>query len=232
MKKQLIPIILILASQLLYYNCSNSDDGSSNNAPPGMATLVFPDNAEECTEGSNFTETESDILFEWGATANTTNYQVVLTNLNTQETSQFESNTAELSIRVLRATPYSWYVVSRNSTPITAQSSTWTFYNAGEATTAYAPFPAAVVAPAMGATLNTTTSVFLEWNSSDVDDDVAHHDVFFGTTNPPTTTIGEAIVEQRINTAVTSGNTYYWSVVTTDATGNTSTSRVFSFKVQ
>ncbi len=232
MKTQpLLHIVLIIATLTL--GCSSSDDSNTTNTtPPEKAALVFPDNNQECTEGANFTATESDILFEWTAANNAVNYQLVVTNLNTQTTETYDASAPQLSVRVLRATPYAWHVIAKNNTNFTTQSDTWRFYNAGEATSTYAPFPAEVITPAMGASIRTTgATLTLEWNSSDVDNDIIHHNVRFGTTTPPTTVIENAIVDQTATATITPGNTYYWQVVTVDGAGNTSQSRIFQFKV-
>jgi hypothetical protein len=120
--------------------------------------------------------------------------------------------------------------VSKNSGSETAQSSTWKFYNVGESETSYAPFPAELVAPKMGSRLNATT-VTLSWAGSDVDNDIDNYDVLFGTLNPPNNSENQGVTDLEISINVTSGNTYYWQVITHDKAGNNSTSEVFQFRV-
>lgn len=220
------------------FNCSGGgDDGGSTNPPPvvidppGSASLVFPEQNSECTEGSNFTATESDVVFDWNDSANTTNYELVLKNLETQAISNYNSSTSSLSITIFRGTPYSWYVISKNTGTQTSQSATWKFYNAGEAISSYAPFPADLVSPDMGASFAASTNVVgLEWAGSDVDDDIVTYEVLFGTDNPPTASF-ETTSAMSTTANVNSGNTYYWRVITEDSQGNNSESEIFQFKI-
>ena len=130
-------------------------------------------------------------------------------------------------ITINRATPYSWYVVSKNSGTQTAESATWKFYNAGLPVASHAPFPADVVNPTMGANLSSTTTVALEWAGSDVDNDIVEYMVYLSTTNPPANNIGST-TSTTLNANVSSNNTYYWKVITKDSQGNTSVFRDIS----
>ncbi len=208
------------------------DPGPGTINPPSAATLAFPEQNSECTTGSNLTSTESTIVFNWSDASNATSYQLFVKNLNTQNTENYTSNVSERSVTILRGTPYSWYVVSRNSGTETAQSPTWKFYNAGEAISSYAPFPAELVAPALSAKLEaSTTNISLEWNGEDVDDDIETYDVFFGTANPPTEKVSTTS-NTNASVNVSSGNTYYWRIITHDQQNNNSESQVFQFSVE
>jgi len=73
--------------------------------------------------------------------------------------------------------------------------------------------------------------VALEWIATDLDDDIVSYEVFFGTETTPTTSL-VATNDNFINdVAVSSGNTYYWRVVTIDELGNNSISSIFDFKI-
>lgn len=220
---------------LVVFNCSSggSDDSPDPKVidPPAAAILSFPNQNSECTEGANFTSTESDVTFDWSDALKAETYDLVLKNLETQTTSNYSSSSSELTITVFRATPYSWSVISKNSGTETAQSSTWKFYNAGEATTSYAPFPAELVSPSMGTALSSgTTSVPLQWSGTDVDSDIEAYDILFGTVNPPVDNQG-TVVSMSLSVNVTSGNTYYWRVITKDSQNNNSESEIFQFKI-
>ena len=228
--------IFILTLITVLYGCSSgsSDDGPTEPPVqlPVAVNLVFPDNNQECNEGVSLNATQSQVTFQWDASANTTSYDLVFKNLDTDVTTTVSSITTEETITINKATPYSWYVVSKsNLTPETAQSVTWKFYNAGDATQNYAPFPAELVAPTMGANLTGVTNITLEWAGSDVDDDITGYDVYFDTVNPPTTQIETDQIAMTSDVSVSAGNTYYWKVITKDAEGNNSESPVFEFKV-
>ncbi|VAV83197.1 hypothetical protein MNBD_BACTEROID02-1546 [hydrothermal vent metagenome] len=232
MKK--LTIILVLT---LLYNCSSSsDDGGSTTPPvsqaPAIAVLTFPDNNQECNQGIEVNATQSSVTFTWNASANTDSYDIVLKNLDTNSILTFSSNTNDKAITIDKATPYSWYVVSKSITSTeTAQSATWKFYNSGDPVESFAPFPADLIAPTMGANLNGITTVTLEWSGSDIDNDITGYDVFIDTTSPPTTQLGSNQTETTIDATVTAGNVYYWRVIITDSQGNNSESEIFSFRV-
>ncbi|TMM58408.1 hypothetical protein FEE95_02965 [Maribacter algarum] len=209
----------------------NPDDIDPSGAP-SAATLVFPDNNMECTEGTVVSDSQSTILFQWEAAANANSYEVNITNLNTNSSSTVNTNTNEVSITVERNTPYSWFVVSKSDgTNATANSDSWRFYNQGEGVSNYAPFPASVVSPTRGQTLSSSGNVNLEWQGNDVDNDLVEFEVLFGTSNNPTTSLG-VTAQSSIGASTNSGQTYYWRVISKDATGNTSQSEIFDFKVQ
>ena len=233
-----------LLTSALVIACSSSggDDGPdpiSNPdpdpvVPPSAATLIFPENNTECNTGEIVSETLSNVTFEWNASQNTDTYEVTITNLNTNSASNYTTSATETTIQIARGTPFEWFVVSTaNGTNATATSATWRFYNEGPGVTNYAPFPAEAIHPARGMNLpNTTTSVTLEWEASDVDNDISSYEVFFGTEENPTTSLGVTTSNSLADVSVSSGTTYYWVVVVNDSAGNSSNSEVFEFRVQ
>ncbi|MCF2875125.1 MULTISPECIES: hypothetical protein [unclassified Tenacibaculum] len=225
-------IYFILFSGLILTSCGGGS--SAEDIPPAAptkATLVFPEQNSECNEGTIISDTKSSVTFNWSDATNTTNYEIFVKNLDTDVTSTYTSSDSEKIITINRGTPYSWYVVSKNSGTQIAQSDTWKFYNAGQPVSSHAPFPADLVSPAMGANLsNSTTSVNLKWTGSDVDNDISKYTIQLNTTSPPTSSIG-TVTTTSLDTNVSSNTTYYWRVITEDSKGNTSTSEIFQFKV-
>lgn len=224
----------------MLYNCSGGgDDGGSTVTPPPptpdpptAAILTFPDDNEECTTGTEVNATQSSVTFTWQASQNTDLYDLVLKNLDTNSILTFSSSTNQIAIIINKGTPYSWYVVSKsNSVTQTATSATWKFYNAGDPVQSYAPFPADLVAPDMGANLTGVSMVTLEWSGSDIDDDIVSYDIYFDTTSPPTTQLGGTLTVTTIDAPVSAGNAYYWRVIITDSEGNNSESEIFEFRV-
>ncbi len=228
--------LLFLAIGYTLLNCSSgggdNDPDPTPTPPPSAASLVFPLNNSECTQGTNETSTQSTITFDWSDSANTDSYQLVLKNLVTQSISNYNSSVSELDITIAKGTPFSWYIISKaNGTSQTAQSATWKFYNAGNAVTSYAPFPAELIAPNMGAALESSVSnVTLDWEGSDIDNDITEYDILFDTTSPPITNLNTTTAS-TINVTVASGNTYYWRILTRDSQDNSSISEIFQFKV-
>ncbi len=155
MKKEIFLIFLILT----LFACNKGNSDVTTSVKPTAVNLIFPFENSECNVGTDSTETESTVIFEWSAGQNTDEYELILTNLNTGDSSMHITANVKISIRLIRSTPYSWYVISKsNSVETTAQSVRWKFYNAGEGITSYAPFPAEIVSPAMSETVTTTAN--------------------------------------------------------------------------
>lgn len=230
--------MLLLAGLLTACGGGSDEPGGSNPDPepelvpsPSAATLIFPDNNRECTTGVVVSDTRSQVLFEWNNSENTDSYEVNLRNLNTNITSRFNSNTNSANITLDRGTPYEWFVVSRaDGTSETANSVSWRFYNEGPGIENYAPFPAVAVSPPRGASIDVDTSVTLEWEGSDVDNDISNYEVFFGTDSAALASIGST-TETSLETGVNPGTLYYWRVITNDSQGNSSQSELFEFLV-
>ena len=227
---QQLSILLILF--VLIIGCGGSDNGPSEPEPkpnPSAATLIFPENNSECTEGTVLSDTESTVNFQWNSAENTDSYTLKLTNLDTNIAQQLNSNTNELSVRLNRGTPYAWSVVSKaNGTAATSESSTWRFYNAGPGIENYSPFPADNPTPNSGASVNAGT-ISLSWEGSDLDNDIVSYEVILDTNSLPTTVAGST-TEATLDVDVVAGNTYFWRVVTYDAANNSSISEIFQFK--
>lgn len=219
----------------MFIGCGgDGDDPAPNPTPeekvPSKATLVFPNNNEECNTGVQSNDTQSVVNFNWSEATNATSYQLVVVNLlsGSQIGNTVTGTNADMLIKM--NTPYKWYVVSRsNSSSITAKSDEWKFYNAGPAVTTYAPFPAEAIQPAKGANI-TGTSVNFQWETTDVDGDLESFEIYLETVNPPTVMIGEGTTT-FLNDISLSPNTYFWMVKSIDSEGNASNSEVFEFKI-
>jgi hypothetical protein len=200
---------------------------------PVKALLVFPAQDALCTQGTVISGTQSTLAFTWSAADNADSYILSLKNLLTGTTATQTASTNHAAITVLRNTPYSWFVTSVSSkTTVTAQSDIWKFYNSGPGVVSYAPFPAELLTPVLGQNVTAVNGkISLDWNGSDVDNDIAGYDVYFGTTAAPSLYQSNLTDTILNNIAVTSGATYYWKIVTRDAKGNTSESAVFQFTV-
>ena len=223
--------IIWLSILVLLVSCGG-DDGPPP-APEGAA-LVFPEENSECTTGTDINETSTQVTFRWMASNNTENYTLSVTNLNTNVPQNISTASTSASLTISKGTPYAWSVTSRNSnSDQVASSPTWLFYNAGSQTT-YTAFPAQLVQPLSGATvqMDIANEVLLEWSGADVDNDIASFEVLLSELNPPTTSVGITNAStMEIPVGVVSGTVYYWRVITTDLEGNTSISGVFDFKV-
>ena len=244
MKKQLLYITLI---SLFLAACSGGEPGETPTPQPQVkiptaASLVSPANNTECNQGNIISTDLSSVLFQWNPSENTNTYTLKVTNLNTNTVQEQSSSNTSLSMALKRGTPFSWKVVSKsNSTTQTAESGTFRFFNAGAPVENHTPFPAEAISPSRGATLTGVTSITIEWESSDIDNDLAAHTVqLLGSSevlgqvdfDNETTVTYQTTTTQSINeVAVEAGKIYYWQVTSQDEVGNSATSEIFEFRV-
>lgn len=200
---------------------------------PVAATLVFPEDNTECNEGTILSDTQSKVVFRWNTSEHTDSYEVVLTKTETAEVTNFDASINSKEITLERGTNYEWQVISKSEkSQVTATSETFQFFNAAPGVVNHVPFSAEAIAPENGAEVTTTSGkVTLQWEASDIDDDVKEYEVFFGTSKDQLENMGVQTVA-NLEVTVSSNTTYYWSVTTRDEVNNTSESEVFSFSVQ
>ena len=230
MKKILILSFFVFSIALS--SCSGSSDGGNNGgeggepvgpAAPSAAKLTKPANNSECLE-------VEAVKFEWNKSNDTTSYTIVIKNLlNSEIKSQTTtSNSAEITLN--KGNPYSWYIISTNTSTATATSDKWKFYLSGEAQKNHAPFPADILAPRPGETVN-AGAIQLSWSFSDVDSSDTHSfDVYLDTKDGSSVNTSNHTYSKKIVTLSNPG-TYYWKIVTKDNHGSTSDSGVSTFIV-
>jgi hypothetical protein len=229
--KSNLAIVLLASTLIIIAGCGKNHPTGAPDPQP--ATLTFPAQNAACTTGTVISASQSTITFTWNSAGNADSYEVDIKNLLTATTTTLTATTNQLTVNLLRNTPYSWYVVSKsNSVSTTAKSDVWKFYNAGLGTVSHPPFPADALTPTFAQSVTATGgTIKLSWTGSDPDNDIAGYDVYFGTTATPALSKSN-ITDMFLNSvAVTSGVTYYWKVVTKDNQGNSSDSGVFQFKV-
>ena len=210
---------------------SCGEDSETEDFPPAKAALSFPDNNKDCNEGTIVSDTQSEVTFRWNSAANADSYTLQITNLDSGSKQSVSAKETEATVSILRATPFSWSVLSKSSSSSqTAESDIWKFYNAGPPEENHVPNPATVVSPGLGSTVNEGT-VSLEWSGSDLDNDITSYEVYMDQVNPPTTMVGTSTTN-KLEVTIIKDLTYYWQVVTIDAIGNKSTSEVFNFTGQ
>lgn len=223
-------ISIFVLGVLTVFSCSKSN----NPSPPEAASLIFPEENSECTDGVNLNTTQSTIIFSWSAAKNADSYRLRVTNLSNNSTQNFDATTNSQAVTLTKGQPYSWFVTSLSSKlpNESAQSPIWKFYNAGDGIENYAPFPAEILFPTSGALVTANSGALtLQWDGSDIDGDITTYSLYFGTTNPPTTLHSTGSAKTRQVTGLVSGTVYYWNVITNDSQGNTSESGVYQFKV-
>ena len=249
MKKYLFPIIGLIL--FIFISCSAEDDTSSpmvNNPPvvqqpeapsvpsPGNSSLSSPENNEVCYEGVEVDDSNSKVTFSWGTSSDTDSYDLQITNQESNQT-QTESGITSNSKEVTLVTDisYSWKIVSKaNDTSETSTSEIWQFYLAGDGQENYAPFPATIVNPSSGASVDASDGkIILSWGGNDPDEsDTLTYTIYFddtdGLQDPSEDNTG--VSETSLEVSVESGKTYYWRVKTSDEKSSSFT-LVYSFFV-
>ena len=222
--------ILTLLSIVILSACGGHKDGTP--APsPGKPMLLAPAQNEVCTQGIVISPVQSTVTLKWAAATNTTNYEVNIKNLEDGTTATQTTVNTQLDATLKRNTPYSWSVTSKvANSNTTTQSDIWKFYNSGPSVVSYAPFPAEIVAPAMGQTVVTSNAkITLSWNGSDVDNDILNYDIYLSDSSAPALLQSKVVENTLKDVAVSTGKIYYWKVITRDTKGNTSDSGVYQF---
>jgi len=227
-------ILSIITFALLLASCGGNKGEDPAPAEPGAAVLISPAQNSICTNGAVISASQSAILFNWNAAANTSSYDLIITNLLTgaATTQNFISNQAYVTLQ--RGTPYSWAVISKSANSTAApRSETWRFYNAGEGATSYAPFPASIKSPVYASAVTATAgAINLSWTGSSPNaGETLTYDIYLGTTASPAVLKSNVTDSFLNNVQVVSKTTYYWKVVTKDTAGNTSDSGLYQFFV-
>ena len=105
---------------------------------------------------------------------------------------------------------------------------------AGDAIVNYAPFPAELLSPRSGAnvTPGVNNLITLIWTSTDVDGDLDRFEVYLDQTDASilVESINYQADETSIEVEVENDSTYYWKVISIDASGNQSISGVYPFR--
>jgi hypothetical protein len=229
MRQILFFIVVVFAFASCNKNKIDPDPGK-----PVAVKLLFPHENMLCNVGTDSTATESNVQFEWSKGENADEYQLILKNLISGDSIARTTPDIKLTLRILRSTPFAWYVLSiSKSASETARSETWMFYNAGEAIENYAPFPAEIISPKMAETIAYTSgTISLVWTGNDIDGDITGYDVYFGTSNPPVLIQTNVQASMLNNVAVLPNTTYYWNIITKDARGNSSGSGIYQFRIK
>lgn len=228
-------IIKYISLSLLLFamsSCNSDDDKGTSTTTPTSFNLIFPENNEECTEGTDVSETQSEIQFQWDASDNIVNYGLYVLNLENQKLQTFSLETNEKTIVLDRNKAYSWYVVTYYTSGSSLQSDTWNFYLAGDSVSFHTPFPASNVSPTIVEMIEAEDlKVILQWKGSDLDNDIVSYSVELGMDKEALSIVGEVEVEE-FEVDVVSGATYFWRIITKDSMNNTSQSMIYEFKVK
>ena len=227
-------IVLLFGSLILLVNsCTPEEPVVPIN--PSAPTLISPANDETCLDGTSINDSQSNVDFRWSSAANALSYELVVTNLLTQSSQTYPATSNQTTVALTKAEPYNWSVKSIGEVgSIPSQSTQWKFYLAGDAVVNFAPFPSELISPQSGAnvTPDINNLIKLQWNASDVDDDLAEFEVYLDKNDATTIikTIAYQTEEESIEIDVENGSTYYWKIIAIDTNQNQSSSGVYTFR--
>ena len=227
-------IVLLFGSLILLVNsCTPEEPVVPIN--PSAPTLISPANDETCLDGTSINDSQSNVDFRWSSAANALSYELVVTNLLTQSSQTYPAISNQTTVALTKAEPYNWSVKSIGEVgSIPSQSTQWKFYLAGDAVVNFAPFPSELISPQSGAnvTPDINNLIKLQWNASDVDDDLAQFEVYLDKNDATTIikTIAYQTEEESIEIDVENGSTYYWKIIAIDTNQNQSSSGVYTFR--
>lgn len=228
-----IKLLLIFIMGASTMSCSKDDGTGISVKAPGAADLVLPQTNTECVVGE-ISGNKASVDFEWDEASDAEFYDLVITNLVSQEvTQELDLSTTALSVNLERGYPYSWKVISKNAGEETTSSDLFRFYVAGEAGSNNVPFPATLLSPASGVTVSPVNGkVRLEWQGdlTDTDGDpltfTLFADIVDGNQEPPEEWKG--ITETSMEIDVNPNSKYYWHIETSDGK-STAISNTYSF---
>ena len=220
---------------LIVISCSEGDSDPAPILHPGNVNLVSPSNNNLCENGVEVSNNTSSVTFNWNFSENTESYDIVITNLDTNQESLNSNITTNSFEKILtKGHPYSWKVTSRNNESTQqGNSPTWNFYLSADGITNYSPFPAQLIYPENNQNFdNNTNSIVLDWIGSDIDNEDLIYTIYFdnvdGNQSPQQSLID--ILEDEIEINVEPNNSYFWKIKTSDGQ-NSSFSQIYEFHI-
>ncbi len=141
------------------------------------------------------------------------------------------SNTNSVTIALNRGVAYYWAVTAMDAEDSANASVTQAFYTKGNGEANSVPFSASLVTPTMDSAVD-AGMIALSWTGGDADtSDTLTYDVFVSDSVTTLTSVATGISESTFNQSVSSGDTVFWRVDTSDNSGAKSIGQVWSFTV-
>lgn len=228
-------LFLLIILGAITVSCSKDDDTEMIiDTVPGSANLVLPEDNSQCEVG-DVVANMAEVAFEWTEASDAKRYDLVITNLETQEVVQ-RPNLMETSlvVRLERGNPYSWQIIAKNDGEETTASDSHKFYVAGEPGSNNVPFPASLISPESGAIVAPVDGrITLEWDaaSTDTDGDDLTYTLFVDQVDGQQEPLDEwkNLTDTSMQIDVEANSVYYWHIETSDGK-NTAISNTYSFK--
>lgn len=213
-------IFVILA--VILQSCGGSDDSPAPPAPIelGAFNLTFPDNNEVCTEGVDISNDMVEIPFRWTTSENAVSYKIEVTNTETGQKHETTSSTNSGEVVLPKGTQFTWKVIAVAGDKTKDSNADWNFYSQGLSTSNHIPFPASITLED-----NKDGTINVSWQGSDLDNDIANYQVYFGESESAASLISETLETRISNQGIQYGTTYFLNIITIDQNGNTSSSK-------
>lgn len=199
---------------------------------PEKALLILPAKDEACLNAVDVSPKESKVLFEWKKGANADSYEIQVTNLLDGAVVNKRTTGDRIELPLPKGTPFKWKVTAiSTSADLRVESDTWRFYNASPGLVSHVPFPAELLSPKFGETVNAQgEGIDFAWTGSDIDNDITYYALYLGTDRNQLTLVSKDIKLEKLTSVAVKANTkYFWSVTTIDQRGNLSESEVSQF---
>jgi len=221
-------ICVFFLSLIVFSSCSSD---SEENSAPTTPSWSYPTNNLVCIDNT--------IKFEWTASTDADNnpisYTVEIATNNSFSQNLTTANTTALSkeFTLDKGKLYYWRVKTTDSeNASSAYSGVNSFYTEAEVVINHLPFAPVLTSPSFNS-VKAAGSISLNWTATDADaTDVLKYDVYFGTTNPPTTKVATDISSKSYSVNAATGGDYYWKVVVKDNNGGITEGQVWNFKTK
>jgi uncharacterized protein (TIGR02145 family) len=224
MKNKIVTLsIFILISFLFtYLSCeTKTDDGDPANRDPVAPVLSFPENKAE--------DVEIDITLSWQISmdpdGDKVKYNVFLdTNASPAQIASAGQTATTYKPDINDNTTYYWKVEAIDENGGRAQSEIWSFTTLGSLPTAFS-----LISPTMSETCVALDAKLVWRSSTDPDGNDITYDVFFGTDNPPMSTVSTDQSDTTFLPALVDNTTYFWNIKAKNESGGVSQSGIWSF---
>jgi len=220
---------LLIISALILQSCG----GGGDDAPPpplpleiGSFKLLFPENNQLCTLGTDVSEGMISIPFRWNEAENATSYKLEIFEQGGTKTYEETVSTNAADVVITRGTQFNWKVTASLDQKELESDDIWNFYTEGTSVNSHVPFPAKITV-----TDNLDNSIDIIWEGSDLDDDIVSYDVSIGTESNPPALLLETTETSVLDYSIMYDTLYYLEIITLDTQGNRSIStKKFNFR--
>ncbi|ADF53878.1 hypothetical protein [Zunongwangia profunda] len=195
-------------------NSSNEDPNIPSNQAPTAPQLIYPDDNSLCIN--------QDIEFSWNEVNDPDGDKVkyiieISNNRSFSDIFKTESTTSlSININFPKGQAYYWRLYSMDIMDNkSTYSNAYAFYVEGEAANNHIPFKAKLIAPGNNSNAISGTTILLNWESSDIDDDTLTYDIYFGT-DGNLNLIKKDLEQNNLEVDIETNKKYYWIVNCSD----------------